>query len=67
VPRPERLDNGGLGRLLSAVIDWARGQEMELLHVWPSDPSRSFYERAGFIASPESMELIFERPLSQDA
>jgi GNAT superfamily N-acetyltransferase len=50
--------NKGIGsRLLRRVIDWARYQELELLLLWPSDRSVAFYERAGFVRSPEALEL----------
>ena len=39
----------GVGReLLACVAAWARSRDLEMLLVWPSDRSRSFYARAGF-------------------
>jgi GNAT superfamily N-acetyltransferase len=46
--RPE-FRRGGVGsELIARVKEWAMTQDLELLLVWPSDDSRSFYERAGF-------------------
>ena len=50
--------NKGIGScLLRRVIDWAKHQELELLLLWPSEGSVPFYERAGFVRSPEALEL----------
>lgn len=38
--------------LMAAVRNWASDRRLELLLVWPSKASRTFYERAGF--SPDS-------------
>ncbi|HGJ5884485.1 GNAT family N-acetyltransferase [Arsenophonus sp.] len=41
--------NKGVGTaLLSVAYRWAKHEELELLVVWPSDKSYSFYERTGF-------------------
>ena len=49
----------GIGSaLMRQVVTWAREQQLELLLVWPSEESRSFYRRAGFVPSVEGMELF---------
>jgi GNAT superfamily N-acetyltransferase len=46
--RPEQRNRGIGSALLAQVEDWARANDVELLVVWPSEESVSFYERAGF-------------------
>ena len=43
--------------LLTALTKWARQSGLELLVVWPSERSRSFYLRAGFTGDDDPMEL----------
>jgi GNAT superfamily N-acetyltransferase len=43
--------------LLRHVLEWARGRDLELLVVWPSERSRTLYARAGFTAG-EVQELV---------
>ena len=41
--------NAGVGsELLGRVARWAMSRDLELLLVWPSEASQSFYDRAGF-------------------
>ena len=48
----------GIGsRLLAAIIGEARGRGMELMIVWPSDQSYSFYERLGFERTRDPLVL----------
>lgn len=55
------LRGQGIGaRLLARVVQWAREQELEFLVVWPSEESVRFYERGGFRASPDALELHFD-------
>ncbi|HEV2125623.1 MAG TPA: GNAT family N-acetyltransferase, partial [Chloroflexota bacterium] len=50
--------NRGIGsRLLRQVIDWARNERLQMLILWPSDRSLTFYERAGCVRSPDALEL----------
>ena len=46
--RPEHRRQGIGSELMTRVKEWAVKHDLELLLVWPSDDSRSFYERAGF-------------------
>ncbi len=50
--------NRGIGtELLSRVLGWAREEHLETLIVWPSDLSVGFYQRAGFRADNDVLEL----------
>lgn len=41
--------NKGVGRdLLESAVQWAKAQKLELLTLWPSAKSVTFYERGGF-------------------
>lgn len=53
--------NQGIGtRLLGAVIDQARAEDLDLLHLWPSRRAVPLYRRAGFEPSPDALELSLE-------
>lgn len=45
---PARRDSGVGRRLLDAAIAFAREREVDGVALWPSERSRTFYERAGF-------------------
>ena len=50
--------NRGIGReLLGHVAAWAQSQDLEMLLVWPSDRSQTFYARAGFGPDDEARVL----------
>src|SRR4051794_13659223 len=50
--------NRAIGQaLLGHVAAWAESEDLELLLVWPSDQSASFYDRAGFVSDSESRVL----------
>ena len=57
---PEARNSGIGSALLRHVTGWARERNLELLLLWPSDRSVPFYERAGFVRSPEALELDLE-------
>lgn len=49
----------GLGsQLLRAVLDWCRGRDVHAVILWPTERSRSLYERYGFAVRDDLMELI---------
>ena len=50
-------DSGVGSRLLDTVIQWAKQAKLHLLLAWPSERSVSFYTRAGFVRSPDALEL----------
>ncbi len=50
--------NAGVGTaLLAAVKNWAVGEGLELLVVWPSHRSYPFYERGGYRRYPDPVVL----------
>jgi predicted GNAT family N-acyltransferase len=50
---------GGVGtRLLRTALDWARSNRIDRVVLWPTARSRTMYERHGFRASGEVLELI---------
>lgn len=54
---PEARNQGLGAELLRRVTDWAEERQLELLVVWPSSRSVSFYKRAGFRPNNEVLEL----------
>jgi GNAT superfamily N-acetyltransferase len=57
--RPEHRGRGIGAALLDRVTSWAAEKDVELLVVWPSEESVSFYERAGFSSGRDP--LVWER------
>ena len=50
--------NKGIGsELMRSVKRWARDEDLELLIVYPSEEAVKFYERTGFCADNDVMEL----------
>ena len=50
--------NQGIGsKLMGHVKKWAEEEDYELLIVYPSDDSVSFYKRAGFVEENDVMQL----------
>lgn len=54
---PESRDSGVGTALIKQVISWAGEKDLELLLVYPSEDSISFYKRHGFSGNNETMEL----------
>ena len=53
----------GIGtRLLRAVIDWCNTSDVHAIILWPTERSRSLYERNGFAVRDDIMELIVRSP-----
>lgn len=59
--RPEYRRRGIGSQLIAHLKAWAVKTDLELLLVWPSDDSRSFYERAGF-GPPDGIAVAKIRP-----
>jgi GNAT superfamily N-acetyltransferase len=55
---PEKRNLGLGSQLLEAVKFWATDLGLELLVVWPSEASYSFYRRAGFKGRDDPLELL---------
>jgi GNAT superfamily N-acetyltransferase len=54
----EDMRASGIGsRLLQAALDWARGREVDSVILWPTPRSRTLYQRFGFAAQTQLMEL----------
>lgn len=56
--KPEFRGKGIGGELLKNVIEWAKGEDFELLLVYPSEESVNFYERLGFENDKEVLKLV---------
>jgi GNAT superfamily N-acetyltransferase len=54
--RPPYRGQGIGTELLERVKAWARGEDLQVLIVWPGEESVAFYERAGFSAENEVLE-----------
>lgn len=53
----------GLGtQLLQTAIKWCESREVHAIILWPTDRSRSLYERHGFSVREDIMELILNPP-----
>ena len=50
----------GIGsELMQHVVQWAEAEKLDTLIVWPSEESGRFYQRLGFRADNDVMELEF--------
>jgi len=54
---PEHRNRGIGTDLLAAVKDWALGEKLELLIVWPSEQAYPFYERGDYRRYPDPVVL----------
>ncbi|HZI49026.1 MAG TPA: GNAT family N-acetyltransferase [Pyrinomonadaceae bacterium] len=53
----------GIGsRLLRAALDWCSERDVHAVILWPTERSRSLYERFGFAVRDDIMELIVKSP-----
>jgi len=53
---------GGVGsRLVRSVLDWAAAQNVDRVILWPSDRSRTMYQRFGFETTDDILELKLNR------
>jgi len=53
--------NKGVGtQLLQEAVEWSRNIGIELLFLWPSEKSVSYYKRKGFSVENEMLELNLE-------
>jgi GNAT superfamily N-acetyltransferase len=49
----------GIGsRLLSTALEWCKHTRVHAVILWPTDKSRSLYERHGFAVRSDLMELV---------
>lgn len=53
---------GGVGsQLLRTAIDWCQAHDVSEVVLWPTDRSRTLYERHGFAVRDDLMELVLQR------
>ena len=53
----------GIGsRLLTMALDWCKEREVHAIILWPTERSRSLYQRHGFAVREDIMELIVDAP-----
>lgn len=53
---------GGVGhRLLEAALEWADAHRADRVVLWPTDRSRTLYERHGFVRVGDVMELTLTK------
>ena len=53
--------NGGIGAaLIQNAVAWAKAERLELLIVWPSEPSLGLYRRAGFTGTEPPLEMLLD-------
>ena len=64
--KPEYRNRGVGSRLMAHVSQWAKDEDYELLIVYPSDEAVRFYERSGFVAENDVMELKLRAYYSED-
>ena len=55
--REEFRDQGLGAKLLAAVVDWAKSNNAQMVILWPTERSKSFYLRHGFLFADDSMQL----------
>jgi GNAT superfamily N-acetyltransferase len=55
---PEQRGKGIGSQLLAAVLSWSRSNDAELVLLWPTERSKPLYERHGFVAADDFMELV---------
>jgi GNAT superfamily N-acetyltransferase len=49
----------GIGsRLLTMALDWCKAREVHAVILWPTEKSRTLYERHGFAVRPDILELV---------
>ncbi len=58
--RPAYRNRGIGSALLRHVIDWAKGQQFESLNLWHSERSVPYYERLGFVHTPDELMLMLD-------
>ena len=55
----ERARGRGVGtKLLRAAIEWCKTADVHAIILWPTERSRSLYERNGFAVRDDLLELI---------
>ena len=56
----------GIGsQMLSTAIGWCRSRDVHAVILWPTERSRSLYERYGFAVREDVMELLIDTHVNQ--
>jgi len=55
---PAARGNGVGERLLTTAIDWCKGRRVHAVILWPTEKSRTLYERHGFDVRADILELV---------
>jgi len=59
----ENARGNGIGsRLLEEALAWCETRDVHAVILWPTERSRSLYERNGFAVRDDIMELIIDEP-----
>jgi len=59
----EEARGRGIGsQLLRTTLDWCEERDVHTVILWPTERSRSLYERYGFAVRDDIMELIIKPP-----
>lgn len=59
----EEARGKGIGsQLLREALDWCQAHDVHAVILWPTERSRSLYERHGFAVRDDLMELIVAHP-----
>jgi GNAT superfamily N-acetyltransferase len=57
----ESVRGQGTGsRLLTMAIDWCKARKVHAIILWPTEKSRTLYERHGFAVRSDLLELVLE-------
>jgi len=59
----QEKERGGVGSaLLDAAVEWCSEREIDYVVLWPTDRSRTLYDRKGFSTTDEIMARSFRDP-----
>jgi GNAT superfamily N-acetyltransferase len=56
--QPEQRSQGIGSKLLAVALSWSRSNDAELVLLWPTERSKTLYERHGFEPADDFMELF---------
>lgn len=57
---PEYRNQGIGSALMRHVIEWGKAQHFESLNLWHSPDSMAYYERLGFVHTPDEFMMMLE-------
>lgn len=56
--RPPARSSGAGAALMAAAMEWCREREVDSVVLWPTERSRTLYERFGFAVRDDLMEAV---------